>query len=270
VDEHYQVVIVRYGTRTATRREVYLNYGVYDEPDAPIGMDYFFWVIRNGQHTLVLDTGFSRAGGEKRQRTMLIEPTSALRLLGIGPEELSTVLISHAHYDHIGNLAAFVSSDLVIAEGELAFWQSEYATRAQFRHSADDAGMAALATAESEGRVRTFTGAISLLPGIEMVEVGGHTPGQSVVVVDTSEGRVVLASDATHYYEELDRDMPFAFVADLVQTYAGLDRLRDIMGEDGASHLVTGHDPSTFQRFRSLADIPADLHGHAVSIGSLT
>ena len=72
----YQVTIVKYGTRQTTRGDVFLNYHLYGEPDGPIGMDYFFWVVRNAERTIVVDTGFSAAGGANRKRTTLIEPAT--------------------------------------------------------------------------------------------------------------------------------------------------------------------------------------------------
>jgi len=63
MSEQYEVLAVRYGTRQASAAEVFLNYHAYREPDRPLGMDYFFWVARNPARTVVIDTGFSPAGG---------------------------------------------------------------------------------------------------------------------------------------------------------------------------------------------------------------
>ncbi len=66
-DDRYEVLAVRYGTRQASAREVFLNYHSYGEPDRPLGMDYFFWIIRNKARTVVVDTGFSAAGGRGQE-----------------------------------------------------------------------------------------------------------------------------------------------------------------------------------------------------------
>lgn len=100
--DEYEVLIVKYGTRHTVRSDVYLNYGVYGEPDGPIQMDYFCWVARNSERTVVIDTGFSRAGGDGRGRTMLADPRDALASLGVNPADEPTVIVTHAHYDHIG------------------------------------------------------------------------------------------------------------------------------------------------------------------------
>lgn len=245
----YEVVIVKYGTRQAMRSDVFLNYTVYAEPDAPIEMDYFFWIIRNPARTIVVDTGFSRAGGAARNRTMLIDPREAFDALGVRPEDEPLVVVTHAHYDHIGNLSHFVRSPIVIAREEIEFWAGPHAWRAQFRHSVQDEELSDLRQATAEGRVTTFDGRFSVSDGVEILTVGGHTPGQAVITVRTSAGPVLLASDAIHYYEEYDRDMPFVSAANLVDMYAGFDMVRGLLEDGRVGHLVTGHDPGTLDRF---------------------
>ena len=111
-DDEYTLWIVKYGTRTAMRHELFLNYGLYGEPDGSASMDYFFWIARNRLRTIVIDTGFSTEAGDIRGRTMLIHPREALAALGVDPRTAETVILTHAHYDHVGNNALFPTSAL--------------------------------------------------------------------------------------------------------------------------------------------------------------
>lgn len=254
---------MRYGTRHARAGEVYLNHHVYGVPDRAMEMDYFFWVVRNEARTICVDTGFSQAGGSNRQRTFLVDPAEAYAAIGVDPATAPDVVVTHAHYDHIGNLDLFPQSRIVVAAAEYGFWTGRHRSRTQFHHSVEDVEIDTLAAAHAEGRVTLFDERCDLAPGIEVVRVGGHTPGQSIVRVSTPDGPVLLASDALHYYEEFEQDMPFAFVADLVGMYEGFDVIRE-MGDRGEyQHLVTGHDPSTLDRFPRL-DL---LDGNVAVIG---
>ncbi|MFB2579682.1 N-acyl homoserine lactonase family protein [Herbiconiux sp. P15] len=263
--EQYEFTIVQYGTRQGHRAEVFLNYHVHGQPDAPIGMDYFVWVARNENRTVLFDTGFSVQGGANRNRTFVAEIPDVYAALGVDMAAEQTLVVTHAHYDHIGNLAAFPNARIVIAQSELDFWLSAMADRAQFAWSTEPEELDALRTALEEGRVTAFEGSIEVAPGIEVIEVGGHTPGQAIARIATSEGEVLLASDALHYYEEFEEDMPFAYVADLPAMYAGFDRIRELL-DGGVQHLVSGHDPDTLTRFTMVREGP--LAGIAATIGT--
>ncbi|WP_044439539.1 N-acyl homoserine lactonase family protein [Agreia bicolorata] len=264
----YEVLIVKHGTRQTVKSDVFLNFPLYGEPDESIQMDYFFWVIRNAERTVVVDTGYSAHGGEVRARTVLISPPTAFELLGITPDSAPAVIITHAHYDHTGNVDYFDASEIVLARAEYEFWTGRHASRTQFHHSIEEYDLVQLDRAKAEGRLTLFDSHHTLAPGIEIIQVGGHTPGQSVVRVATSEGTVLLASDSVHFYEEYERDMPFTYVADLVKMYEAFDLIRDMNRSGEADHVVSGHDAETLSRFRAWgADGP--FAGLAASIGRI-
>jgi len=263
----YEVLAVRYGTRTARKSESYLNYHVYGEPDVPLPMDYFFWVVRDERRTVVVDCGFSAEAGRRRRRTQLIDPADALRGLGIEPETVDQLVVSHAHYDHIGNLHRFPAAEVVIARREFEFWTGPYAGRLQFAHFTEADELDLLAKVAAEGRIRLVEGSHDLAPGFELVVVGGHTPGQLIAQVASPDGgAVVLAADALHFYEELERDRPFFVVADLLEMYRGFDLLRE-MTEDPGRLLVAGHDAQVGKRFpRRLAGLSSGLDNLVVQV----
>lgn len=248
------VLAVRYGHRLSTRAEMYLNFHGYGEPDAELGVDYYFWVISGGGQVILVDTGFAPQAGDRRGRAHHTTPADALPVLGIAPESVTAIVITHAHWDHIGNIGQFPGAEIIMTEGEYGFWTSPLAARAQFAAQAEPDEIAALRQARDAGRLTLFRQQLTLAPGVELVEVGGHTPGQLIVTAATAAtgtagtGTAVLASDALHFYEEAERDRPFAIVADLPAMYRGYDLLNDLARQPG-THLVAGHDPLVRQRF---------------------
>jgi glyoxylase-like metal-dependent hydrolase (beta-lactamase superfamily II) len=243
----YEVLAVCYGELHATKKALFHNYPGYGEPDRPASLAYYFWVLRDGGRTILVDTGFDPRSAARRGRTCRRAPLDALTDLGIAPGDVSTVVVTHLHYDHVGNLAAFPHAELIVPAAEMAFWTGPLATRPQFAMHVDANTIVALEHATADGRVRLTDGDEEILDGITAISVGGHSPGQQVTVVSSAVGPVVLTSDAVHLYEELELDRPFAIIHDLERMYTAYDRVRQLAGEPGAV-VIPGHDPEVLAR----------------------
>ena len=130
---------------------------------------------------------------------------------------------------------------------EYDFWTGPMGRRGQFAHTTEASELDHLRELRAAGRLTLAGRTRQVAPGIELIQVGGHTPGQAIVTVATAGGPVVLASDAVHYYEELERDRPFSIVASLADMYAAFDQIRELA--DGGARVVAGHDPLVAERF---------------------
>jgi glyoxylase-like metal-dependent hydrolase (beta-lactamase superfamily II) len=244
----YEVYALRYATRSATKAESYYRYAAYGEPDAEIGMDYFFWVLRNGGRIVLVDCGYEVAAGERRGRRTLCPPLEALERAGVETSAVEHLILTHLHYDHTGLVPAFLGTPMTVHRRELDFWTGPLAAKPQLSHLIEPDEVAAVVSAE---RLTVLDGRSATVDdGIEAICVGGHSPGQLVLVVEAAGGPVVLASDAIHYYEELERDWPFGVLVDLAELYEGYATLRELAARPGAV-LVPGHDPAVCERFPS-------------------
>ena len=244
---NYEIVAVRYATVERRARENFISTDFPDFPDAPMPMDYFVWAIRGPHGDVVVDTGFTEATAHSRKRRYLHCPVEGLRRVGIAPETVKNVVITHLHYDHAGNLDRFPAAKFHLQESEAAFATGKFMLDASRQHAYDVEDVVWAVRGIHAGRIIFHSGMGEVLPGITLHHVGGHTAGLQVVRVHTARGWVVLASDATHFYANIRRRSPFPIVHDvgaMLEGYRVVEALAD-----GPDHIIPGHDPAVAARF---------------------
>ena len=256
--ETYEVYAIKYATRNAKRSDHFVG---GDPHDAPMPMDYFVWVVRNSARTFVIDTGFTREVGEARKRTFLRSPAEGLAMLGVDAKEVKDVIITHMHYDHVGTFHDFPQAQFHLQDEEMAFATGRQMRHTRFRHSIEVENVVGMVRLVFGDRVTFYRGDAELAPGVSLHHIGGHTPGLQCVRVMTKRGWVVLASDATHYYEHIEGDRCFVTVYNVGDTLEGYSILRHLAASP--RHIIPGHDPLVMQRYPAVSKA---LDGIAVSL----
>jgi len=264
--EEYEVYALRYASMGGRRAsEVFLRYPLHGVEDRPLRMDCYFWLIRSRSRVVLVDCGWNRerglgnAGG--RFSHIALEekdPVDLLARLDIPPGRVDEVIVSHMHFDHVGNLDLFPNATLRVARAEFDCWTGPYRDRRAIAHSTAPQDVQAIQDLERAGRVRLVDQAEEALPGVTVTPVGGHTPGQMVVEVETRAASVVLAADAAHYHEELDHDRPFYIYSDMLAMLGTYDLLRAKAARPN-TWVVTGHDPAEMDRFERVNADCVDL-----------
>ena len=256
--ECFEVFAVRYGR---VERRAIENFIGGDPHDGPMPLDYFVWAARGPETTWVIDTGFNPAAAERRGRTLLRSPAEGLALLGIEAARVADVIITHLHYDHAGNFDLFPRATFHLQDLEMAYATGRYMAHGALRAAYDEDDVIGMVRRVYAGRVRFHDGDAELKPGISLHRIGGHTRGMQVVRVWTRRGWVVLASDASHFYANMEQGRPYPNVfnvGDMIEGYAILRRLAD-----SPAHIVPGHDPLVMARY---PEPSADLAGIAVRL----
>jgi glyoxylase-like metal-dependent hydrolase (beta-lactamase superfamily II) len=221
-----------------------------DPHDVPTPMDFFVWAAVSPESTVVIDCGFTVETAARRGRRFLHTPAEGLRLLGIDSGTIRHVILTHFHNDHIGNVADFPNATFVVQDREMAFWTGRYAGKGAFLWVVEPEDILELVRQNFAGRLRFVDGTAEIVPGITVHHVGGHAAGLQVATVETARGRVVLASDATHYYANIEEDRPFRIVSDLPQMYDAFDTIRALA--PSADHIIPGHDPLVLERYSAI------------------
>jgi len=237
--ELYEIFALRYAERTDRTRAD--NFKVTDDHDSPMPIDYFLWVVRNDKRTIVVDTGFGLEEARQRNRNLLQTPQQALARVGVELAAVKDVIITHLHYDHAGTLPDFSAARFHLQSSEMAFATGPAMLDGGERWAFSADHVCDMVRLLYAGRVVFHDEDGEIAPGISVHRLPGHTAGLQVVRVATRRGIVLLASDASHFYENFMTRSAFPICfsePDMLKSFARLEQLAD--SED---HIIPGHDP---------------------------
>lgn len=254
-DIDWEIYAVRYASHERNRSA---NFIVRDEHDGPMPMDFYVWLLRAPGRVILVDTGFGAEAAQRRERRLRRCPIAALAALGVSPEAVTDVIITHLHYDHAGNIGKLPRARFHVQDAEVSFATGRCMCHGPLRHAYDVQDVTDLIRHVYADRVQFHDGDADIAPGVSVMLIGGHTQGLQSVRVRTARGTVVLASDASHYYENMEAARPFPIVYNVADMLDGHRRLR--READSAEHVIPGHDPLVLQRY---PQVPGDEHGIA-------
>ena len=234
----YEVFAIRYATRDAQRRDHFIGGDLHE---GPMPMDYYMWVVKGDGRIIVVDTGFNADVAARRKRTFLRCPVETLGLLNISPAEVDDVVLTHLHYDHAGNFDRFPKARFHLQEREIHYATGRYMRFPRLSHSFEVEDVCGIVRLNYARRVLFYAGDAELAPGITLHAAGGHSDGLQFVMVNTARGPVVLASDVSHFYENLASGRPFPTAFHVGEMLEGFERLLAVAPDE--RHIVPGHDP---------------------------
>jgi len=228
-----------------------------------------FWVLKGGGHTVLFDSGWYRDHLLQQWKPQqFIKPSEAVGKLGIKPEEVTDIIVSHAHWDHAGGVDLFPKAQVWIQKDEYQYytgesWQTDDSTdlstpdgrrTAATKHGGiDPDDVIALVKTNLEGRLHFVNGDDQqVLPGIRCYTGGKHTFQSQFCSVNTRSGGVVLASDNMYLYENLEKHVPIAQTLDPTSNLRAQDRMKQLAAKPEL--IVPGHDPMVMKKFAQVTD----------------
>jgi glyoxylase-like metal-dependent hydrolase (beta-lactamase superfamily II) len=243
----YSIQAIRYAT---LRSEPISNF-VIGAPKGPtLDAAFVFWLIRGGGRNILFDSGFHREHWFKEENISdYLRPDQALRLAGLAPEEITDVVISHAHWDHVGGIDLFPKATVWIQKEEFRYYTGDAWQPGGHHGGIDPDDIQQLVRLNTEGRLRLVDGdKIEIIPGIRVFTGSRHTYASQYLQVQGNPS-FVLASDNVYLYRNLTDRKPSATFSDEDHPANLKQQERMIQLAGSADRVVPGHDPLQFQKF---------------------
>ncbi len=167
--------------------------------------------------------------------------------IGVAAQSVEDVIITHMHYDHAGNLPLFPKARFHIQDREMAFCTGRCMGHETFSYAFEADDVKSMIDRVFERRVQFHDGDKTIAPGLSVHWVGGHTAGLQIVRVKTARGWLVLASDASHYYANMEQERPYPLVFNVNDMVEGYAKARQLAAS--AADVIPGHDPQVLERY---------------------
>jgi len=235
-----------------------------------IDLPFSFVVARSDDRVVLVDTGFMKEGigkemGEKVAIPYWISPLTMLAALDIAPDDVTDIVLSHAHFDHMGSVSKFPNAQIYIQKREWLSWMEAMALPPQFGFltlaiNPDD--LRAGFNASVEHRLSLLEGDVdNVLPGIDVRTGEGHTLGQQFIIIESHRGPLVISGDCVYASTNLCGHcgdgvyVPLAFgVGSVWEQLKTMDRINTKINGD-LSRLIILHDADRWENLPVFTEI---------------
>ncbi len=163
-----RIVVFKYGESVYNESFIFSG----GDPDKMLPISFVFYLIQTKGKNILVDVGCNDGAGFEMKR--FCKPVEALKSYGLKPEEITDVVITHAHHDHIEAIGAYKNAVIHIQESEYETGQDYF---------------------PAEAKVCRFKGECLLCPNVLLKEIGGHSKGSSIVICELDEKQYVLCGD---------------------------------------------------------------------------
>ncbi|MFC1964149.1 N-acyl homoserine lactonase family protein [Chloroflexota bacterium] len=175
------------------------------------------------------------AMGKKVNVTEEDSMLNRLAEIGVSPKDVSTVFLSHLHYEHCGLLNAFTHADIILQRAEYAYGLNapSYVQGVYLKADFDLPGL----------KWRLLDGDEFLMPGLTAIHTIGHTPGHQSLMVDLPKtGTVILSGDAAVCKENIEKEIITGIFYNPDDTLYAIKKLK-LLAQMKNAEIIFSHDP---------------------------
>lgn len=232
-NKNLELYAIKYGDSLYHSKHIYYK----DALNKPLPFAWMFYVIRYGEKIILVDTGF-------RKESLIVsydidhkDPLSLLKKININSSQVTDVIITHSHFDHIGNVDRFINAKIYIQKDELENLK-KYSKNQEI-----------LDFLENNENLITFDETYTLYNLFKIEKIGGHTIGSSVVSFSYKNKNYILTGDECYLLDNC-QGKPIGTYYDIEKNKKFIEKIKEIANK----LILTFHDPLIFDKYQKIDD----------------
>ncbi len=224
--------------------------------DSPVIVDgsMMVWLIKGPEErNILVDTGCrpghsNLANLDPEARRRYIRPDEAVAKIGIEPENITDIIITHLHWDHADGVRLFPNAHIWIQKAELEYYATSAWQEGGDHRGIDPRNVTELVELNTAGRVTLVDGDDQeIFPGIRVYTGARHSYASQYVGIKTPDGTLILASDNVWFYANLKKNLANSLTFDPGAQLKAQDRMRKLASKP--DWILPGHDGAVFEKF---------------------
>lgn len=265
-DTYYKISMLEYAFQSKIPNGIVYS-GYFNEAPDP-SVTYTLTLLESDRHRILIDTGYDDAVEENHVLAAgcnidrFVSPAEIVKRIGVNPEEISHIILTHCHWDHIGGLHLFANATFYIQKKEYLRWLEVLAFPKEYdtlRISLSYDALSRLVKLAQQGRLVLLDGDVDdLFPNIHVrLAEDGHTFGSCMTVIDNPGDRYVHIGDVAYLKRNiLGPKFDGKSVPQSLGSGSIINRIiamQDALALAGGNieKLLIGHEPDSFRQFRT-------------------
>jgi glyoxylase-like metal-dependent hydrolase (beta-lactamase superfamily II) len=215
---------------------------------------FMTWLLKGNNGRMVLvDAGFhreSRFSGAWLKS--FVRPDSSLQLVGLKPEDITDIIISHPHWDHIGGVDLFPKAVIWMQKNDYSYFVTDAWQKDGKPIGFDSLDVLKIADLNTKRRIQLVNGDnIEIIPGIKVYTGSKHTYESQFAVVNTTTDKVLVASDNIWFYYNLENMISIPLTFDTEAYVKTMQRMKTLVRPE---LIIPGHDEKIFEKFTRIKE----------------
>ncbi|NNV54926.1 MBL fold metallo-hydrolase [Limnovirga soli] len=213
--------------------------------------NFVIWLLKNKNGKCILvDAGYI----PEKPEAGYMRPDSVLQKINIKPEDITDIIITHPHWDHIGGIDLFPNAMVWMQEDDYTYFVGKAWQKGGFSDGLDKNDVPKIIRRNMDGKLTLVKGDnIEIIPGISVFIGSKHTYESQYLLVNGTSGKTIIASDNMWFYANLQYLLPIPhYTFDPNAYVAQLKRMKTLV--TNTALIIPGHDASVFSIFPKVAD----------------